>query len=165
MSFGCGVGDFIAVGQLCWKTYKKCKDSSGNYAQLSSEVGALQNVLKETEELLSQQKLTAEQKARLVTCRQGCDDVLKDLDGLLVKYQSLGSKSQRTFDRLGFGMQDVNGIRLRLNTNVSMLDAFNNAYVGSVRLLSTSSVSETSQIFACKARKQTQSTNGRDSLW
>ena len=165
MNFSCGVGDFLAVGQLCWKTYKKCKDSTGNYAQLSSEVGALHNVLKETEELLSQQGLTVEQKVRLATCRQGCEDVLKDLDGLLVKYQSLGSKSQRTFDRLGFGMQDVNGIRLRLNANVSMLDAFNNAYVGSARLLFTSSISETSQILACKARKQTQSTNGRNSLW
>ena len=164
MSFSGGVGDFLAIGQLCWKTYRKCKDSTGNYVQLSSEVGALHNVLKETEELLSQQKLTAEQKARLVTCRQGCEDVLKDLDGLLVKHQSLGTKSQRTFDRLGFGMQDVNGIRLRLNTNVSMLDAFNNAYVGFARLLAISSISGFPQILACKARKQTQSTNGRNPL-
>ena len=165
MSFSCGVGDFLAVGQLCWKTYKKCKDSTGNYAQLSSEVGALHNVLKETEELLSQQGLTVEQNARLATCQQGCEDVLKDLDGLLVKYQSLGSKSQRAFDRLRFGMQDVNGIRLRLNTNMSMLDAFNNACVKSARLLSTSSNSEISQILACKARKQIGSTDGRNSLW
>ena len=142
MSFGYGVGDFLAVGQLCWKIYKKCKDSTGNYAQLSSEVGALHNVLKETEELLSQQGLTTEQRARLAICRQGCEDVLKDLDLLLVKYQSIGTKSQRTFDRLGFGMQDVNGIRLRLNTNVSMLDAFNNAYVGSAPLLPNLSYSE-----------------------
>lgn len=129
MSFGYGVGDFLVVGQLCWRVYKRCKESPGNYAQLSTEVGALQNVLKETEELLSQQELTTAQQARLATCRQGCEEVLRDLNGILEKYQSLGTKSQRTFDRLGFGTQDVNGIRLRLNLNVSMLDAFNNAYV------------------------------------
>lgn len=65
----------------------------------------------------------------MVSCRQGCEGVLRDLDRLLVKYESLGMKSQRTFDRIGFGMQDMNGIRLRLISNVSMLDAFNNAYV------------------------------------
>lgn len=127
MSFGFGVGDFVAVGGLCWKIYKKCKDSPGNYAELSGEVSALFTVVKETEELLSQQGLTRDQQGRLTTCRQGCEAVLKDLDGLLSKYESLGSKSQKTFDRMGFGMEDMKDIRLRIISNVSMLDAFNNA--------------------------------------
>lgn len=127
MNFGYSVGDFLAVGQLCWKVYKKCKDSPGNYAELSTEVGALHNVLKETEELLSQQGLTAEQGGKLTTCRQGCDEVLKDLDGLLDKYENMGTKAQRAIKRVGFGMQDMDAIRLRLISNVSMLDAFNNA--------------------------------------
>lgn len=128
MSFGLGIGDLIALGQLSWKIYKKCKESSGNYAELSSEVLSLHAVVTETGELLSQQDLSPGQKARLTTCRQGCDDVLNDLDGLLVKYESLGTASRRTFDRMGYGMQDMNSIRLRLISNVSMLDAFNNAY-------------------------------------
>ena len=126
MSFGYGVGDFLVVGQLCWKVYKKCKDSTGNYRELFSEVGALHNVMKETEELLSQQELIDEQRIKLISCRQGCEEVLRDLDRLLTNYESLGRKSQRTFDRMGFGMQDMIGIRLRLISNVSMLDAFNN---------------------------------------
>ena len=129
MSFGFGVGDFIAVGGLCWKVYKKCKNSPGDYAQLSSEVGSLHNVIKETEEMLSQQDLTQQQKAKLVQSRQGCEEVLKDLERLLNKYESMGTSARRTFDRTGFGMQDMNGIRLRLITNVTILDAFNNACV------------------------------------
>ena len=130
MSFGYAIGDFLAVGQLCWKVYKKCKDSPGDYAALSSDVGAMHNVMKETEELLSPQKLTRAQQARLAACWRSCEGVLKDLDGLLVKYQSLGTKStksRRAIDRLGLGMQDLTGIRLRLNSSASMLDAFNNA--------------------------------------
>lgn len=127
MSFAFSVGDFLTVGQLSWKVYGKCKDSPGNYKELSTEVGALHNVIKETEELLSQQTLTPQQGTRLLACQQGCEDTLKDLDEVLVKYESLGTKSGRTFDRLGFGMQDINEIRLRLISNVSMLDAFNNA--------------------------------------
>ena len=55
--------------------------------------------------------------------------MLQDLNALLLKYESLGTKSQRTFDRMGYGTHDMNTIRLRLISNVSMLDAFNNAYV------------------------------------
>lgn len=127
MSFGFGVSDLVGISQLCWKVYKKCKDSSGNYAELSSEVAALNMVIKGTEELLSQQRLTTQQEVKLVTCRQGCEDVLNDLDRLLVKYESLGTKTQRAIDRVGFGMHDMNDIRLRLISNVSTLDAFNNA--------------------------------------
>lgn len=127
MSFGFGVSDLVGISQLCWKVYKKCKDSSGNYAELSSEVAALNMVIKGTEELLSQQRLTTQQEVKLVTCRQGCEDVLNDLDRLLVKYESLGTKAQRAIDRVGFGMHDMNDIRLRLISNVSTLDAFNNA--------------------------------------
>lgn len=127
MSFGFGVGDFVAVGGLCWKVYKKCKDSNGNYAELSSEVSSLYAVIKETEELFSQQELTKAQQAKLVANRQSCEAVLKDLDELLTKYESLGTQSKRNLDRVGFGTKDMYGIRLRLISNVTMLDVFNNA--------------------------------------
>ena len=165
MSFGFGVGDFIAVGGLCWKVYKKCKDSSGNYAELSGEVSALYTVIKETEELLSQQGLTQEQQAKLDTCRQGCEAVLKNLDGLLIKYESLGTKSQRTFDRIGLGNEDINGIRLRLISNVSMLDAFNNTCVECPSLRSISSIIDFSQLFACKTRKEVEPIDFRNPCW
>ena len=129
MNFGCSVGDFVAIGQLCWNLYKKCKDSSSNYQQLSSEVGALHNVIKEIEELLSQQDLTSKQAKKLETSRAGCEEVLRDLDKLLAEYSSLGTRSQRTFDRMGFGTRDINSIRTRLISNVTLLDAFNNTYV------------------------------------
>ena len=135
MSFGFAVGDFIAVGQLCWKLYKKCKDSPGNYRELASEVGTLHNVIKETEELLSQQELTPKQKDKLQASMVGCNEVLEHLDQLLAKYESLGTNSQRTFDRMEFGLQDVNSIRLRLVSNVTLLDAFNNAYVTPFRIV------------------------------
>ena len=120
---------FVDLGQLCWKVYKKCKSSPGNYADLSYEVGNLHNVIKETEELLFQQKLTANKKDKVIIYRQGCEDVLKDLDRLLIKYENLGIKAPRAFDRAGFGMQDMKDIRLRLILNVTILDAFNNACV------------------------------------
>ena len=127
MSFGLAIGDIAAVGQLCWKVYKRCKDAPGSYRELTSEVGALHNVIRETEELVAGQILSPEQKKRLEVPRRGCLDVLQDLDGLLTRYESLGTRSQRSFDRMGFGMNDMNGIRTRLISNVTLLDAFINA--------------------------------------
>jgi len=129
MDFGFGVGDFIAVGTLCLKVYQRYRSSLGNYRELSSEVGALHNVIKENEGISSQQRLNAEQKARLALSKVGCEEVLAELGKLLVKYKILGTEELGKINRVGFAMQDVNTIRLRLNSNVSMLDAFNNAYV------------------------------------
>lgn len=124
LSFGFGDGEFLAVGTLCWTVYKKRKDSPGDYKELSSEVGNLHTVLKETEELLSRQTLSAEQKIKLNASRSGCEDVLKDLDNLLLKHEILGTRSCRALDRAGFGLQDMNSIRMRLISNTVALDAF-----------------------------------------
>ncbi|KAG6991440.1 hypothetical protein G7Y79_00052g087800 [Physcia stellaris] len=127
MSLGFSVSDFVTVGGLCWKLYKKCKDSPGNFKNLTGEVGALHNVIKETEELLSQQSLTVQQKEKLRVATVGCGEVLQDLDDLLARYRSMGTKAQKALDRWGFGTEDIDGIRTRLISNVTLLDAFNNA--------------------------------------
>ena len=124
MSFGVSVGDFIAIGELCWRVYKRCKASPGVYAQLTGEVSSLHSVLKETEELVRQQTLSKRQRDRLLPCQKGCETVLGELDDLLTKYESLGTKSQRVFDRIGMANQDANDIRQRLISNVTMLNAF-----------------------------------------
>ena len=128
MSFGFSVGDFMTLSQLCWTVYKKCKESLESYKELVCEVGALHNVIKETEELLSQQQLSVEQSVKLKMSIRGCQEVLQDLIQLLAKYDSLGTKAQRTFDRIGFATKDMPGIRSRLISNVMLLDAFNNVY-------------------------------------
>ena len=124
MSFGFGVGDVIQITEICWKVYKKCSESPGVYKQLAGEVSSLHSVLKETEELVGQQTLSKRQRDRLLPCQESCDKLLKELDVMISKYESLGTKSQRVFDRMGMANQDVPEIRQRLITNVSLLNAF-----------------------------------------
>jgi pilus assembly protein TadC len=45
-------------------------------------------------------------------------DVLKDVQDLLRKYSSLGTKKGRIWDRMRWGLKDI---RRRLTVNVSML--------------------------------------------
>ena len=126
MSFGFGVSDFLTLGQFCWTIWKRCKDASEDFKNLSSEVASFHIVLKETEELLSKQTPSLEQEARLEVLKKGSENVLEDLDKLLVKYESLATTSQRTWDRMGFGNQDITALRSRLISQTTLLDAFNN---------------------------------------
>ena len=128
-----GLSDFLAVGQLCWKVYNRCESSPGRFAKLSSDVAALLHTIKETEELLPQRHLTTMQRVKVITYREGCEGVLKDLNGILFKYERLGSNAQKTFDSMGSGMRDVHDIRARLISSVMMLQAFNNSYVRSAQ--------------------------------
>jgi hypothetical protein len=103
MSFGYSVGDFVAVGQLAWTVYKSCKEAPESFANISVEVLSLHVVLKEVEELLSDQNLPALKLDGLTIITNGYQDVLRDLEALTKKYESLGSKSKRTWDRVRWG--------------------------------------------------------------
>ncbi|PVH84539.1 ankyrin [Cadophora sp. DSE1049] len=124
MSFGFGVGDFIAVGKLAWSVYKSCKEAPESFNNISAEVLSLHAVLKEVEEALSEEPLTDSKQRSLATISNGCQSVLQDLQALVVKYESLGSQSRRTWDRMRWGSNDIAELRARLTSNTMMLTTF-----------------------------------------
>ena len=121
MSFGCSVGDFAVLGQLAWKIYKACKDAPDSFNKLSQEVSSLHLVLKEVEEACSESALSVPQQSSLEAVGDGCRAVLEDLQCSLDKYNSLATKSKRTWDRLGWGLMDIAELRLRLISNTVLL--------------------------------------------
>lgn len=96
MSFGYSVVEFFALAQLAWNIYKACKDAPESFKNISHEVSSLHLVLKELEESYSNANLSATQQSRLKTVGDGCRAVLEDLQAILDKYNSLGTKSKRT---------------------------------------------------------------------
>lgn len=137
MSFGYGVGDCIAVGQLSWNVYKSCRDAPESFGNISMEVLSLHAVLKTVEESLASRVMSESRLADLATISAGCQSVLQDLQALVDKYESLGSKSKRTFDRMGWGSNDLAELRARLTSNLVMLNTFMRHAVYSPSLLST----------------------------
>ena len=136
MSFGFGAGDIINVSTLAWKLFKSCKDAPGEFKNVAGEVVSLHVVLKETEELVAESNLSSHQTTQLQHLTDGCQSVLHDLTRLLKKYQSLGSKSQKTWDRLKWGSEGIANARTRLISNTTMLSAYNTTmvkYVSSAR--------------------------------
>jgi hypothetical protein len=124
MSFGFSVGDFIAVGQLGWQVYKSCRDAPESFKNISSEVLSLHAVIKEAVEILSGCSLPRSKQERLTVIMSGCQDVLQDLQSLVNRYESLGSQTKHTLDRLKFSKDEVAELRARLTAHTVLLTAF-----------------------------------------
>ncbi|KAI9768827.1 MAG: hypothetical protein M1840_004641 [Geoglossum simile] len=124
MSFGYGIGDIVLLGQLAWKAYKSCKDAPESFKNISYEVLSLHALLKEIEENLSAQTLSPTRQARLKTIGDGCRNVLEELQSLVDKYESLGTQSKRTWDRMKWGSVEIAELRSRLISNALLLTAF-----------------------------------------
>ena len=81
-------------------------------------------MLKESEETLFHRPLKTTRAERLIVIKDGCDKVLTDLQSLVDKYESLGTQSKRTWDRMKWGNEDISEIRARLISSTTMLNAF-----------------------------------------
>ena len=124
MSFGFGLGDIIALSRLSWTIYQACKEAPSTFGQLSHEVLSLNAVLKETEEVYQDEDLGESRQGGLCVVVTGCKSVLEELQTLLKKYESVGTKANRTLDRMGWAALDIPSWRQRLTSNVVLLTAF-----------------------------------------
>ncbi|KAF8854026.1 hypothetical protein BDZ45DRAFT_747899 [Acephala macrosclerotiorum] len=124
MSFGFGVADFVTLGTKAWEVYKSCKEAPNSFRNVSDEVLSLHAVLRESEEVLKAQPFSLEQRNRLGIVLNGCSGVLSDLQHAVNRCESLGTKSKRTWDRLGWGQQPIVEMRSRSTANIVLLSAF-----------------------------------------
>ncbi|KAJ7745713.1 hypothetical protein B0H16DRAFT_1321519 [Mycena metata] len=133
MSFGFGVGDIVLATSLAWRLYKGCKEASEGFRRMSSELLSLHAVLSETSDYLEEYggELPESRKNRLNTLVDGCLISLQELEALYTRYESLTTQSQRTWDRMRYGLKDLSEVRQRLISSISMLTAFNTALLNS----------------------------------
>lgn len=124
------IGDIIQLTNLAWRLYKAYKNSSADFARLSTDILSLHAVLAEVSEFLSDNPtLDTSRRHRLSVLCEGCQSVLADMNALHARYDSLGTHAQRTWDRMRFGLKDLADVRGRLVSSVSMLTAWNVAMV------------------------------------
>ena len=76
------------------------------------------------EETFSDQPMFSTRQERLMTTTNGSELVLLDLQKLVDRYESQGSSSKRTLDRLRWASDEVIELRGRLTSNTAMLTAF-----------------------------------------
>jgi hypothetical protein len=126
MSFGFGVGDFLTAAQLAWTVYSACQAAPSQFKALSDEVEALHIVLESIKKVVLGAGLDASNVNDLNRVSRGCITVLTELEALIKKYKSLGT-NRRKRDRLRWGQEDIDVLRARLTSNVSLLTAFNSS--------------------------------------
>ncbi|KAJ7019824.1 hypothetical protein C8F04DRAFT_1275814 [Mycena alexandri] len=133
MSFGIGVGDIVLVATLAYNLYKGCKESSDDFRRMSSELGSLYAVLGETSDYIKEygEELPDSREYRLHMVLHSCLHSLQELEALHTRYESLNTQSQRTWDRMRYGLKDLSDVRQRLISNITALTAFNTTLINS----------------------------------
>lgn len=152
MSFGFGIGDFLAVIELATKIRQRFSDAPTKLQDISYEVKSLSILLSDVAVHADTvvEKLHPSKGEELKTIVNGSNRILQDLDNLLTSTQmsrwifsseiltifqgyenvspSLGAgerhRVKRIWERLMFDPGDVSDIRARLTSNITMLEAF-----------------------------------------
>ncbi|KFY32155.1 hypothetical protein V493_00461 [Pseudogymnoascus sp. VKM F-4281 (FW-2241)] len=132
MSFGFSVGDFITVLQLAFKIRQEFVDAPIQFKAVSDEVRTLSIVLQDAVVALQNRELDTKQRRDLEDIDKGCRNVLDELQRILNKNIELspesgvvGKRIKRVWKRLYWKQEDIDQLRSRVITNISLLDAFN----------------------------------------
>jgi hypothetical protein len=95
------------------------------------KVGSLSIILQRAEVAASERDLSPKDVTELRTIRDGCQDILTELERTLEKYAGLGSKQakirgqfKRAWQRFSFEPEDIQNLRSRVNDNITLLNAF-----------------------------------------
>ena len=91
MSLGGGVGDIMAISSLAVQVYTAYKDAPGDYRNISDEVRSLHIVINKAVQHFQDPNLSTKNQQEGQEVLAGCQNVLKDLDSLILKYKSLAS--------------------------------------------------------------------------
>ncbi|KAJ3578793.1 hypothetical protein NPX13_g1780 [Xylaria arbuscula] len=122
MSFGFGVGDFLAVIGLINKVRKDFVKAADQFPQICHDLRRLENAARDIEILLSERQLSLDQQRRLGELTQECNIVLEDAKKLIDQYSTLKSsangireKASRFRGRFSWDPVDANNIQARIN--------------------------------------------------
>ncbi|KIV86313.1 hypothetical protein PV11_01931 [Exophiala sideris] len=130
MSFGFGVGDFLAIAQLLDETRKRFKGAPAGYNALADETRTLQIIVNDVKVQAEDDDLSASDKTDLYNALKSCENVLKELNATIDSLTELGvskptSKKlpQRMLQRLKWDPQQADRLRARLVSAIQLLDA------------------------------------------
>lgn len=124
MSFGFGVGDFLAVIALVTQLRKDFADAPSQIRDLSAELKTFSIFLQDTEVDLTTCELDTERLNVLESTLSSAREVLSDLQSFIGNNKGIstvtGSKAcvKRVWKRLKFDQQEVSRLRLQINSTI-----------------------------------------------
>ncbi|KAH0559248.1 hypothetical protein GP486_004235 [Trichoglossum hirsutum] len=96
MSFGYSISDFLAVVQLAFKVYEKCKNSSSEFRALASDIGNAHFVLCKVHDFWAYEKsrdqdLLTPQQEELKPTAENLEAALKEVENIYGKHNDLST--------------------------------------------------------------------------
>ncbi|CAM1503164.1 Fc.00g079400.m01.CDS01 [Cosmosporella sp. VM-42] len=134
MSFGVGVGDFLAVIKLVHRVRSNYSNAPSQFKAISEDVRGLSFILLDAEACCD--RLSDAQLETLQTTVSTCFSLLHEVEAILNKYSELKgpaerkvSKASRIWKRLTWEPEDVRDLRSRITTQVSILDTLSSQII------------------------------------
>ena len=119
------MGDIMAISGLALKVYTAYKDAPDDYRNIADEVNSLRIIIEEAARHFESTTLGDKKQQRGKEVLVGCQNVLKDLDALIEKYNALVSADRsQVFQRIKLGTEDIVTLRARLTSNTTLLNSF-----------------------------------------
>ena len=119
------MGDIIAISKLAVKVYTAYREAPNDYRNISDEVVSLHIIINKTAQYFESTTLSHDEQQNGQKVLKGCENVLKDLDSLIEKYQGLASiGTSQVLRRVKLGTEDITTLRARLISNTGLLNSF-----------------------------------------
>ena len=124
MSVGFGIGDVIAVSNLCLQFYDRCKASRGEFREFSAQTLSLRGTLTSIENLWRGQRLTDEERVELEAIALPLSESLRKLESQLQKYSSLGTRTPGICDQIGWAWDGKGRLPQKIQEQMFPLNTF-----------------------------------------
>ncbi|RSL70100.1 hypothetical protein CEP53_002017 [Fusarium sp. AF-6] len=128
MSFGFGIGDFLAVVQLAHKIRKDFNGAPSQFKSLSDETKLLSIVLQDVDVKVDESDLTPQQESNLEQAMSTCEAVLHDLQLVCDKFSDLETEKgqsrrsiRRVWKKLKWEPDEARELRERISSSIAML--------------------------------------------
>ncbi|XRM45154.1 hypothetical protein ABZX51_008254 [Aspergillus tubingensis] len=139
MSFGYGVGDFLALVKLAKAIRVRFVSAPDQFRHISEASKTLCNVLRDIKDIYEQAELDTQQEKHLDeisrSCRSGLNELLSKLDEyqeLDLRTNSLGGTCRRVWKRLKWDQAEMDEICQRIQSNVQIFNLFSTSLTSQV---------------------------------
>lgn len=130
MNFGFSPSDIVTLCTLALSAYKGWGRACGEYSDITASLHLLllnlQQIRAEAGKPDSVLARTAKARDTLEDVVSTCEPTVRKLRDVIAKYPSLGRSRQRNWERLCFGVKNLNDLRTKLTSHVTSVTLYLN---------------------------------------
>ena len=130
MSFGCSVGDFIAIAGLAFRVFIAYKYAPDAYKYISKDIAALQVLIDRAPPHFKNMTISSTDYQYGQKILEDCQAVLEDLNFLIEKYKRLAAINKNlVLGTVRLGSKDITALQVQLVSETVLLKGFVRRFV------------------------------------